>query len=135
MADLTELAARCEAETKADHGLNCAIAVAMGWTRIGMNGWDSPNLMRWDAPPNYTGSLDAAMMLVPAPDWEWSLEIETDSEGQMFARCAMGDPMRFRDCEAKTPALALCAAALRARASGMETGTAETVEQGSVAKP
>jgi hypothetical protein len=68
------------------------------------------------APQPFLHSLDAALALAPSPAWEWSLEWEAKSDGEMFARCAMGDPMRFQDCEAATPALALCAAALKARA-------------------
>jgi hypothetical protein len=77
--------------------------------------------------------LDAALTLVPGEDWEFSLERETDSAGEMFARCRMGDPARHRDCEARTLPLALCAAALRARAAiATEARRAETVKQGSV---
>lgn len=107
-SDLIALAERCEAATGPDIVLTQDIAdyaESAGLISIAM------------LVPDYTASIDAALTLVPGPDWEWSLEWETGSDGQMFARCALGDPMRFCDCEAPTLALAICAAALRARAA------------------
>jgi hypothetical protein len=121
--ELQSLARRCEEATGSDRGLDAQLGRALRRDGKAKNIYQrgcyrggKPVLLRVDYVfPPYTASLDAAMTLVPAPDWEWSLEIETGSDGEMFARCAMGDPARFRDVEAKTPALALCAAALRAR--------------------
>lgn len=69
-----------------------------------------------------TQSLDAAMTLLPGPDWEWSLEVQAGhlyfaSEEQMVAIVKIGDPLRGWESTAATPALALCAASLRARIS------------------
>jgi hypothetical protein len=64
----------------------------------------------------YTASLDAAMTLVPEGA---SIDLRT---GQTFSGAiAMMHPTRMRPtitCRAATPALALCAAALRARDEG-----------------
>ncbi len=67
-----------------------------------------------DMIPRYTTSLDAAVTLVPEKYW-WSVR-----NGGCYATVG---PSNWHDLEgeAKTPALALCAAALKARAA-MEEG-------------
>lgn len=65
-------------------------------------------------PKSYTASLDAAMTLIPE-GWEWSLD-NCGSETFGPWNVEMGDPARFHPVEGRTAALALCAAALRARA-------------------
>lgn len=60
-----------------------------------------------DRYPAYTASLDAAMSLVPE-GWEWRVA----STGEAECWCGDGSDINLR---AATPALALCAAALRAR--------------------
>jgi hypothetical protein len=62
--------------------------------------------------PRYTTSLDAAMTLVPE-GWAWSLN--SGAQGECFAR--VSPKSRLTVVDAATPALAFCAAALRARAS------------------
>lgn len=59
---------------------------------------------------HYTGSMDAAMTLVPSA-WQWAV---TDYQGCAPATAILGDKLIIRN--AATPALALCAASLRARA-------------------
>jgi len=59
--------------------------------------------------PRYTASIDAAMSLVPDQAWWW-VEAQPLVHGQFFAGCA-----DERVAKGKTPALALTAAALRAR--------------------
>jgi hypothetical protein len=76
----------------------------------------------------YTGSLDAAVSLVPTEPprnlrigkWWWMLETWSD-----YCRASVnyenGDAAILEEsAEAATPALALCAAALRARAAANE---------------
>jgi hypothetical protein len=115
VTDLLDLAKRCEAADGPNFQLEFDIARAVK--------------SACHPPKNYTASVDAALTLMPGLDWEWSLEWETNSDGGMFARCALGDPMRYRDCEAPTLPLAICAAALKARAlppieaRRVETGT------------
>ena len=62
--------------------------------------------------PNYTASLDAAASLIP-DGFDWILERVNDGM-TIGARVGHNDPNRISFAE--TPALALCAAALRARA-------------------
>ena len=66
------------------------------------------------APP-YTASLDAALKLVPE-GWRWAVSTTNDD-----SPCAFGHPpdksFWIEDTPAATPALALCAFALRARAA------------------
>lgn len=70
--------------------------------------------------PKFTASLDAAMTLLPGDDWEWSLEVQAghlpdDDLERMIAIVKVGDPSCGWESTAATPALALCAAALKAR--------------------
>lgn len=58
----------------------------------------------------FTRSLDAALTLLPAPDWEW--ELSWSSYG---AVAKLGDPRLHMEGEHKSPAIALTIAALRAR--------------------
>ena len=57
----------------------------------------------------YTASLDAALSLVPE-GWEWELSWLAG-----VAAAKIGDPLLYLEGEAKTPAIALCIAALKAR--------------------
>ena len=119
MANLTELADRVEALAGPCREVDLAIVAIV---RAGMR---SPWFI---APPSFTGSLDAAMMLVPEghfyqirrvskfeldcwtgeKQWPPSHATVTPDDGQdYFLRGFAG--------HAATPALALCAAALRAR--------------------
>jgi hypothetical protein len=114
--EMIELAERCEQATGPDDDLDCAIHEQFGGTPQIAPGH------RWSSTPRYTVSLDAAMTLVPGIDWEWSLEWESGSllyhpDIEQFARAKIGDPTLRMDAECVTPALALCAAALRARAA------------------
>lgn len=64
--------------------------------------------------PRYTTSIDAALTLPPA--WDWEIDYDSDMDGKNgLAVCRMGDPMLRIEGEASTPALAVCIARLRAR--------------------
>jgi len=153
MTDLMELASRVEAGEGPDRELDawawwhgCADQAATDGDlieafnadpAIALDNWIGS---RWrtegEFPPRYTASLDAAMSLVP-PHLrlmlsEWDDEEHLRSKGPWQAvlskpgQDASFDAMRGYRCEhAATPALALTAAALRARA---HQGTAH-VEQ------
>lgn len=60
--------------------------------------------------PRYTSSLDAALTLVPE-GWDWAV-FRTNGGLTVHAWCGSRD-----DVFAETPALALCAAALKARST------------------
>jgi hypothetical protein len=64
--------------------------------------------------PKFTASLDAAMTLVPE-GWHWS--VVSDDCAAVFKRTERKLYAALHDATAITPALALCAAALRARAA------------------
>lgn len=123
--DLIELAGRCEKATGPDREIANDVLFACGWTSHEFGEGDNRTTI-WTAPrgeeftdgdqPDPTGSIDAAMTLVPeahAASVEWS---------PRFPGYAWLYPPDNKDDvsfegNAATPALALCAAALRARAS------------------
>lgn len=102
-AALLALAARCEAASGPDRTIDNAIADACGLrSPSDPAGW----------PPCYTAGLDCALSLVPG-GWRW--EVGVDGEAYADAESPAG--AGCDGTEAVTPALALCAAALRARAA------------------
>jgi hypothetical protein len=110
--ELLELAERCEAATGPDRELDAEIASTLGWANVGPGNRGgrcgrSPE-GTWKTVPRYTASLDAAMTLVPE-GWDWELEFigGTSVANMLLARGTFNGA-------AQTPALALCAAALRA---------------------
>lgn len=111
-AEIEALTLRCESATGADRELDADIAPLQG-LRIVDEGHPLGRCC-YDGNgqsvtlPRYTASLDAAMSLVPE---EYCVDLMSHEEG-WDAR--IGSPAYAR---AATPALALTAAALRARAS------------------
>lgn len=135
---MEELIARIEAASGPDRELDGDIAeltgAVPGWVSMGRRNFSTWSSGRdsWDA-PRYTVSLDDAMTLVPAgwksgveqagaydgssldEAWCWPFESHFDPDwknGQQGYRDASDGTRGY----AATPALALCAAALRARA-------------------
>lgn len=117
MSDFLELAERCEKAEGKDRNLAWDIWDAQG--KPGVDEWSNAGCA-----PNYTASLDAAMTLVPEEWTAWQLR--SRRRKTMFIATlsrliddieAEFDEQEVRGCAA-TPALALCAAALRARAAG-----------------
>ena len=73
--------------------------------------------------PRYTASLDAAMTLVPEGS-VWFVGNSDDPSPAVWNACVMPEQAPAdRWTRAATPALALCAASLRARAASMKEGT------------
>jgi hypothetical protein len=97
--ELLELAERLEKATGADDATDWAIAEAVGC---------APGLA-------YTASLDAAMTLVP--EGAKAATVNWCPYGSGVAEVYLGNPGPMFGTEAATPAIALCAAALRARAT------------------
>ena len=138
MVDLMELAERVEALSGPNHEIDSLIGAAVGLKyRILRDGSGRGKGMEWLedghgvetwAPhaPRYTASLDAAMTLVPEgcgwlTGWGQTRPDEPMG-GARITRNArfVGYRENYDEIavgEAATPALALCAAALRARAS------------------
>ncbi len=126
---LLALAERCEQAAGADRALDVEILCAIHGFTIHKdsnpaNGyfafWEGEpeksrcvNSSSWD---RVTGSLDAAVMLVPKG---WIYELGRGESGTRRALCRMWDERGISTgwAVAATTALALCAAALRARAA------------------
>lgn len=120
MSALLQLAKRVEAATGPDRLTDAEIYVDLdakleNLDALAING----EVGSWV--PAYTASLDAAMTLVPG-GWDWST-----GTGRQRGWATLGlpsaSPFGSSDDEvccddAATPALALCAASLRAHASG-----------------
>lgn len=119
MSALLDLAARCEAAKGPDRKLEGAICLAVRGLGAESPYWQG--VVR-NPVPNYTGSLDAAMTLVPEGAgynldryWiregaRWRVEISTGGIPEQ--------PRQVFDCwDACNGALATVAAALRARAA------------------
>ena len=108
---LLELAERCEKAEGPDRALDYDIAHSV--TRAHLETGKAPA---------YTASIDAALTLVPE-GWDWSAQTSC-LKGLSRASCDLTQLAPFkpedwtvRTARATTPALALCAAALRARAA------------------
>jgi hypothetical protein len=114
VSTLLELAARCERE-EPGHGLGEDIAIALGYEKIkgySCRWWtpDRKTQLCGIGPPSYTTSIDAAVTLVPEKH-AWSVS----SYCSGFVHAPNGDCISSDG--GRTPALRLCAAALRARAA------------------
>jgi hypothetical protein len=114
MNDLLKAAERCEQATRSDESLNWEIFRALGYgphrvgvTTVWRNAIGDEWLATSESVPDYTSSLDAAMMLAPEGQ---AVELVTGAARLSDARVG-----RKHNGLGKTPALALCAAALRAR--------------------
>jgi hypothetical protein len=107
-ATLIALAERCEQAAGPDRELDFAIAAGVGWP-------DSPNLQQ--NARRYTESLDAAITLVPE-GWTWGRFHSGVVECMTLN--GPGNSILFERGEGNSSALALCAAALRARAAAYD---------------
>lgn len=131
--ELLKLAERCEAATGPDRSLDCAIAVAAADYFLLPPKWDGgpvgygyfdadgaevhPGHGGDQLVKRYTASLDAAMTLVPE-----GMKLVLDTHHMivtLYEYWPISSPedegFASYQAEAATPALALCAAALRAR--------------------
>lgn len=114
MTNLQELIERVERASGPDRELDGKIALSLGWTFEKMKGdarpyYRKPGVTRYyerSEPPAYTAALDAAMTLVPR-----YLVNELTLVGGSYWQATVGD----EQADAATPALALCAASLKAR--------------------
>lgn len=113
-SELLRLAERVEALRGPDYTVNKSILAALGYTWRGIAYWSKDNTHFWKGSTAFTGSLDAAMTLVPE-GCGWSLVQATYEKS--YGCIESGDD-RTPDLEARaaTPALVLCAAALRSLA-------------------
>lgn len=111
MTDLSDLIARLEAATEGSRELSDEVLVALWVTRD--DGWVKPNgdVCEWGDEPNCTESLDDALGLVPE-GWGWMVE---GRHGKGQATVYLTGDEHWPLLAAATPALALCAAILRAK--------------------
>lgn len=117
--ELKALAERCEKATGPDRELDAAIASTFS------NSVESDDGDFWWGPyneppvrvPDFTGSLDAAMSLVP-DGWDFSLHANDGEQSRARVYSSRADS---RWSYANKHSLALCAAALRVRATQGET--------------
>lgn len=124
MTRFDTLIERLVAATGPDRELDGAIAVCMGWTFQKMKGdqrpyYRKPGHLEYymrDEQPYYTSEISAALTLVQK-DMHWNLHgkagDEKNSSASVYGERAI----------APTPAIALCLAALRARATQPEQST------------
>jgi hypothetical protein len=152
-AAMLALAERCEQALRSDRELDCLIHCAIkGWTVVyeGVNvfadmgptmrrmlvGWLDPGKVQRNfsmtsdsLAPNYTASIDAAMTLASG----FGGEVTFFRDGTAKAFLWQPYPLAI-EAKATSPALALCATALRARAASRidarrgETGTGSISE-------
>lgn len=123
-----ELIARLESADGPSRELDCLIAAAVDWQiecatitpanaikAFGLD-WmvESADLYNsiFNQLPRYTTSIDAAMTLVPECHF-WSICMKGETTGYSACCQERGDALEWHD--AATPALALAAAALKAR--------------------
>lgn len=121
------LADRCERSVGPDRELDAEIAKAVGLSQLLIDRMIERGL----GPATYTGSIDAAMTLVPDKCWltldRYSIsdvEAHQQRNWRVWIKTLVGDLDGDGPCAlvkqlatGTTPALALCAAALRARAA------------------
>lgn len=117
--ELLTLAARCEQSSGPDRGLEADIALTQGWQELPGDNWIGPEAQI--VVPAYTSSIDTALTLVPE-----NMGASVSRHGKRNDDCAAYVGKSDSDArgnfmtntstgEAKTMALALCAAALKAR--------------------
>lgn len=118
---LHDLVEKCEKLDGPCRELDAEIAILLGWTVYTGDNWIGPH--GEIAVPSYTASIDAAMKLVPDREFicidgpRRYLHIPTPVPN--YWRACLGYT-KSGQVWAKTPALALAAAALRARSQGGE---------------
>ena len=129
MTDFLELARRCEKAERPDKELGFEILLACGWRRTCVGHFHGP-LYQWsddgkrsyreDNLPCPTGSIDAAMTLVPEGKY-WVCGFGKVSADEPFGGAQIIEPESSEEIaegQGATVALALCAASLRARSNG-----------------
>lgn len=114
--DLEALASRVEAAEAGSFDLDKAILAALGYTWRGMAYWYHDDTHTWPGSVTLTRSIDAALQLVPE-GWDWLREAWDTMT--VYPERDRDSIDHDRDCTGKaaTPALAICAAALRARSA------------------
>ena len=115
--ELIALAERVEELEGPDAKVNADILRALGWTEHGFVAF-TPSGHKAMVIPDYLGSIDAAMTLVPE-GFCWTVNTfgEPNKSASAYLITETNAMIRPERQYIATPALALCAAALRAIAS------------------
>lgn len=125
---MNDLIERIEAASGPDRELDAEIAREIG--RIPPHaGYAAMDDVAWDrglgySVPAYTTSIDAALTLVPE-GWTIFHFGGPFNDSPSHATVAGGQPIAFCEGDGATPALAICAAALKSRAYLKETNNAD----------
>ena len=140
MSELIRLAERCEKADTPSLDLDKSILRALGFTWRGMNYWSADNETAWKGLATFSYSIDAAITLIPdgfclaslgfceGDEYQAGWHCELVSKPEHYVFVGLDDPMNFHREDPrriKTPALAVCAAALRARAGAQSSGIRE----------
>jgi len=145
--DLQRLVERIEGLVKSDAAVNDDIARALGWTQHSDEAdpvytrkpqlwWAKPG-EEWSTMtvvPNYTGSVDAALTLVPAGWRRWLLDADNGDGLCQLEHLASDIEAHARG---KTLALAITAASFRARITQEQSNgyyTRRKIEEAAIAK-
>ena len=123
-ATLLALAERCEKATGPDRFIDSDIAAALSeWENLGGH-WEQHKATgerrqtSYPPPPAYTSSLDAALTLVPLDHHHGYSTGAAGIVGVVQGHCFKNEiGSTYCEANAATPALALTAACLRARAA------------------
>jgi hypothetical protein len=117
---LRGLAERCEKIVGPDRAIDTAIAKELGykvWERADCSKNECwTDLRGWMVLPSYTASLDAAELLIPS-EHKWAVYGGGYASVARWDGTEADEEIDLDHVKAATPALALCAAALKARAA------------------
>ncbi len=121
---MTDLIKRLEAAEAGSRELDFAIMAHFGYTNISdprdaLDCWRGSDGKSHFENATFSRSLDAALALAERvlPGWGWSAG---GSRGEHYGRLDTPDGCDFEEAYASTPALALCAAILKATDTGRE---------------
>lgn len=109
-----------EGASEGSRELDGEIALLLGWVKhhAGWAHWTTPEGLENQHVPFFSDSLDDALTLVPE-GWGWLVEVwQREESWAQVVRRPEGSTKPsgvFEGAEAKSPALALCIAAIKAR--------------------
>ena len=123
---MISLITRLEALTGPSREVDAEIAKATGWTAVpwefaGTRGvtWYTSGPEAYKECPQFTGSIDAAMTLMPKidrPNFPWLAMKSNNPNNPIGCRCELWiDNVKNYNGRGKTLAIAICIAALKAR--------------------
>lgn len=120
MSALGELIERLEKATGPDRELDVLVARTCGWRPLNDFGkwWIDPEEVHHNYLPFFSQSIDGAIILVPSGK-QWAVWGEERPQARVYEADDNGGVLLGRSwecCEAHSPAIALCIAALKSRA-------------------